>query len=320
LEQTLPRRTRGARLRRMLLRHLVARQRRLRIAFHLAALAERLGLRRVAVRLGLLPRAVDALVPRVPPRRDRRPLAGTFTPVGPRRGRVALFTGCVLEQVFGRINRATAELLTANGFEVVVPSTQGCCGALLLHDGLSGEARRLAAANVAAFEALDVDAVVNNSAGCGAALKDYGELLGTAAARRFAALCRDVTEFLGGVGLAVEPAPFPHRVAYDAPCHLCHGQGVRRVPPELLRRVPGLELVPHDTSEDCCGSAGIYNLVHRELAARIGDRKAAALIASGAEVVATGNPGCMMQIRARLAQAGARPPVVHPVELLLPER
>ncbi|MCA8943432.1 MAG: (Fe-S)-binding protein [Planctomycetes bacterium] len=306
----------GARVRRALLVHLVAEPARLRLAFTLARFAERVGLRALARTIGILPRRADRLVPEVPPGEQRRPLTGVHRPDGAVRGRVQLFTGCVMEQVFGDINRATRDLLVANGFEVEVPAGQVCCGALHRHDGLADAADRLLAANIAAFRG---DApIVHNSAGCGAALSEYGEHRESDDAREFSSRCRDVTEFLAEVGLIAEPAPFPRRVAYDAPCHLSHAQGVRQQPIDLLRRVPGLELVEHAGRETCCGSAGIYNLLQPDIAERIGAAKAEALVGSGAEVVATGNPGCMMQIRAHLAARGAAIRTLHPVALLLP--
>jgi glycolate oxidase iron-sulfur subunit len=303
-----------------LLWHVVARQRRLRLAFAIGRAAERLGLRWLATRLGLLPKALAMLAPPIPPGRERRPLRTGLhqPPTGvPRRGvRVALFTGCVMEPLFGRVNHATLRLLLANGFDVLVPAAQRCCGALLVHAGRPDRARELARANVTAFA--DVDVVVNNSAGCGCAMKEYGHLLADEAGRRFAAKCRDVCEFLAEVGLSATPAEHRQRVAYDDPCHLCHGQGVRSQPRALLAQVPGLELVPHDRPEDCCGSAGIYNLLQPELAAEIGRRKAERLRAAGADLVVTGNPGCMLQIDGQLRALGHPMPVRHPVELLLP--
>lgn len=318
LQARAPKRGPAAWLTRFLLWHVVAHQRRLRLLFTLLRVAERLGLRALAAKLRLLPAHVHALAPPVPPRRDRRPLATGLHPAfGERRGRVALFTGCIMEPMFGRVNRATLKLLRHNGFDVVVPEAQRCCGALLLHAGFADRARELARANLAAFA--DCDRVIHNSAGCGAALGDYGHLLGDeAAAKAFAAKCVDITAFLAEVSLRTTPAEHRHKVAYDDPCHLCHGQGVRDAPRKLLAQVPGLELVPHERPEDCCGSAGIYNLLQPELAREIGTRKAAALVASGAETVVTGNPGCMMQIQSHLRAGGHRQPVVHPVELLLP--
>lgn len=318
LEEATPSKARGAWLRRTLLRRVVAHRSRLRLAFALGRLLQLLRLDRLAAALRLLPRGAAMLDTRIPPRAERRPLVGSFEPDGPVRGRVALFTGCVMEQMFGHINRATLELLLQNGFAVDVPETQACCGALLLHDGQVQPARELAERNLSAFAKADV--ILNNSAGCGAALKEYDHLLGTEAAAAFAGRCRDVCEFLAEQGLTATPATFPHPVAYDDPCHLCHGQGVRAQPRELLSQVPGLELVAHRDPETCCGSAGIYNLVHPEIAEQIGQTKAEALVAAAAPVVATGNPGCMMQIRAHLAALGSSIEVVHPVELLLPKR
>ncbi len=317
LHEQAPARGPKAALVRFLLWHVVARQGRLRLAFALGRLAERLGLRRLAERLRLLPAATADLLPRVPPAAARRPLPpGLHRPTGPERGRVALFTGCVMEQLFGHVNRATLELLLQNDFAVEVPAAQRCCGALLIHNGQAGQARALARANVEAFRSAEV--VIVNSAGCGAALTEYGHLLGDDAGRAFGRKVVDVSRFLGGQGLTARPAPIGKKVAYDDPCHLCHAQGVRQEPRDLLRQVPGLELVAHDRPEDCCGSAGIYNLLQGDLAAEIGRRKIESLAASGAEIVATGNPGCMLQIAAHARRQGLPLRVVHPVELLLP--
>ncbi len=290
--------------------------------FALLRLAELLGLRWLGTKLGLVPKAMAAIAPPVPPARERRPLpTGLHRPpagVPPRGVRVALFTGCIMEPMFGRVNRATLDLLLHNGFEVDVPAAQRCCGALLVHAGQPERAKELARANVAAFAAADV--VVNNSAGCGCAMKEYGHLLGDAAGATFAGKCRDVSELLAEHGLTATPARCDKKVAYDDPCHLCHGQGVRQPPRALLAQVPGLRLVPHEAPEDCCGSAGIYNLLQPETAEAIGARKAERLARAGVDVVATGNPGCMMQIRSHLRRAGHAIEVVHPVELLLPPR
>ncbi len=314
LRKTTPDRGIAPRLARFLLRHVVAHRSRLRAAFSLAALGERLGAR------WLLPKSIARLAPPVPPRREREPLPpGLHRPppgVTRRDVRVALFTGCVMEQMFGRVNRATLRLLLANGFDVVIPDAQGCCGALLVHAGEPDAARTLAGANVRAFA--DADVVVVNSAGCGCTMREYGHLLGSDAGAAFAAKCRDVSEFLADAGLSATPARRSVRVAYDDPCHLCHGQGVRQAPRDLLRRVPGLDLVPHAAPEDCCGSAGIYNLLQTELAAAIGRRKAESLRDAGVDVVATGNPGCMLQIDSHLRAIGHPRPVLHTVELLLP--
>ena len=308
----------AAALTRFLLRQLIIRQKRLRTAFWLGRAAEVLGLRRLLSALRILPKSVDAIAPHVPPARDRQPLeTGLHRPAGPVRGRVGLFTGCVMEQLFGHVNRATLDLLLANGFEVVVPHNQRCCGALLVHAGLPADARPLARANIEAFQ--DVDTVITNSAGCGCAMRDYEELLGDQAGAQFAKKCQDISAFLAAQGLTSTPAPRPGRAAYDDPCHLCHGQGVRQQPRQLLAQVPQLQLVEHESPEDCCGSAGIYNLVQPQIAADIGARKAANLEEANISLVVTGNPGCMLQISSHLRRIGSKAQVVHPVELLLPE-
>ena len=305
-----------ARLRRFLLTHLLPRRRLLRWTCHGAWLAESIGLRWLATKLHLLPAPMAALAPAVPAPRARVPLAGIHRPTGTPRGRVGFFLGCVMEQLFPEIHSTTLEVLVANGFEVVIPRGQTCCGALLVHDGHPDRARPLARRNAAAFA--DCDIVINNAAGCGAALGEYGALLGDEEGAAFAAKNRDVSSFLFEVGLTAPPAPRSMKIAYDDPCHLCHGQGVRRAPRELLAQVPGLELITHRDPEGCCGSAGIYNMLQPDIAGPLGERKAADLIDSGAQGVATGNPGCMLQIRAHLEALGTPLPVYHPIELLRP--
>jgi glycolate oxidase iron-sulfur subunit len=221
-----------------------------------------------------------------------------------------------MEPVFGRVNRATLQVLLANGFDVDVPAAQRCCGALLVHAGQPERARELARQNVEAFATADI--VVNNSAGCGCAMKEYGHLLGDAGGAAFGKKCRDITEFLAEAGLTAMPRPMTAKAAYDDPCHLCHGQGVRAQPRQLLAQVPGLDLVAHDKPEDCCGSAGIYNLLQPGLAAEIGRRKAESLVRAGVDMVVTGNPGCMLQIDSHLRRTGYRIQVRHPIELLVP--
>ncbi|MCA8976139.1 MAG: (Fe-S)-binding protein [Planctomycetes bacterium] len=319
-EEQSPRRTRATRLLRWLLWHVVARQRRLRLLFSLLRLAEITGLRRLGTWLRLVPAAMAELAPPVPAARDRRALRpGLHVPPAgvERRGvTVALFTGCVMEQMFGRVNRATLRLLLANGFDVEVPAAQRCCGALLAHAGHRDLARRLARANVAAFAGADI--VLNNSAGCGAAMKEYGHLLGDADGRAFAAKCRDLGEFLAATGLSATPAARRGTAVYDDPCHLCHGQGIRDQPRRLLGHVPELQIVAHDRAEDCCGSAGLYNLQQPELAARIGRRKIEAVLAADPDLIITANPGCMLQLDSLVRRSGHVVPVRHLAEVLLP--
>lgn len=320
LEKSQPKRGIAAWLTRNLLWHVVAKQKRLRLVFSLLHTAELLGLRWLATKLRLMPSAMAEIAPPVPPSADRRPLQpGVHKPkqgVKLRNKRVALFTGCIMEPMFGRVNRATLEVLLANGFEVRIPTEQRCCGALLVHAGMPERAAQLAKENVAAFA--DDDIVLNNSAGCGCALKEYDHLLATEEGRSFAAKCQDISEFLAAEGLSAIPAQQDKRVVYDDPCHLCHGQNIQTQPRDLLRQVPGIDLVSASKSDDCCGSAGIYNLVQPILAAEIGQRKAADLINSAPDMIVTGNPGCMIQIDSHIRRSGHCIPVRHPIELLLP--
>ena len=298
------------------LRELVPRARRLRLAIDVLALVQRLRLDRLAARL--LPASLGdlvALAPRVPPRRARRPLPAFVRASGARRGRVALLEGCVMPELFGAVNHATARVLARNGFDVVVPEAQGCCGALHAHAGDLATARDLERRNVAAFRAADVDAVVVNSAGCGAAMRAAGEWLpGEGAA--LAEKVRDVCEFLDAEGLRAPLGAFHARVCYDDPCHLVHGQRVADAPRRLLRRIPGLELVSHDDPTSCCGAAGIYSLTHREMATAVLDRKMATLAAAVPDVIASGNPGCLMQLRTGATRLGLTARIAHPIELL----
>jgi glycolate oxidase iron-sulfur subunit len=256
-----------------------------------------------------------ALAPRVPPRAARR-LPPWRTPAeGAARGRVLLFTGCVMPELFGDVHHATVRVLARNGFEVLVPRTQRCCGALHAHSGDAESARALLRANLAAFAGLRADAIVVNSAGCGAALREAGDWLpgdGEALAR----LVRDPLELLDEAGLRPPDGVPPLRVCYDDPCHLVHGQRVREAPRRVLRAIPGLSLVAHDDPTGCCGAAGTYNLTHPEMADAVLARKLRALAAVDPDVVATGNPGCLMQLRAGAARAGLRAELLHPITLL----
>jgi glycolate oxidase iron-sulfur subunit len=236
------------------------------------------------------------------------------------RVRVALLRGCVQSALFGHVNRATERVLRAAGCELVSVPTQRCCGALHAHGGDLEGAYELARANVIAFEAAEAEYIVVNAAGCGAMLKEYGEQLGRDVAYRerahaLAARVRDLSELLVELELP-RGAPVPLRVTYDAPCHLHHAQRITRAPLDVLRQVPGLELVALPNAEECCGGAGIYGITHPELGGRILADKVDAILATGAEVVVTPNPGCIMQIGAGLALRGADIRVLHPIELL----
>jgi glycolate oxidase iron-sulfur subunit len=301
---------------RAVLRGLVARPRRLETAATLLAFVQWLRLDRLV--LPFLPRGLreaHALLPALPPGRERRRLPEHTPARGARRGRVAFLEGCIMPLLFGDVNRAAVDVLSAAGYDVWVPPQQGCCGALHSHAGDGGFARALARANVAAFDLEDLDAVIVDSAGCGAALREYDRWLpGEGGPLAFAT--RDVCEFLDEVGLQLELAPLARRVCYDDPCHLVHGQGVEAAPRRLLARIPGLELVDHDDPTGCCGAAGIYNITHPEMSRAVLDRKLDALAAAAPEVIATGNPGCLMQLRAGAAARGLAAEVLHPIQLL----
>lgn len=237
-----------------------------------------------------------------------------------RGARTAVLLGCVQEGLLARVNHATARVLEANGFRVVEVRGQGCCGAVHAHTGDLEGARALARRNIRAFEAAEVAVVAVNAAGCGATMKEYGHLLQDdphyrERAGALAGKVRDISELLGTSGVRTG-GRLPLRVTYDAPCHLVHAQRISKEPLALLRSIPGLDLLPLKGHEECCGGAGVYGLTHPELGGRIGHDKVKAIVATGAQAVASGNPGCMMQIGAGLRMAGAAVDVVHPVELL----
>jgi glycolate oxidase iron-sulfur subunit len=290
---------------------------RLRALVPLLATARRMGVERLPDRLALLAK----VAPRAPASRAARARLPEHTPaVGPSRGRVGLLLGCVQRVFYPEVHRATIQTLAAEGFDVWAPPSPDCCGALELHGGAEPAAILRAQETVAAFSSVDgapLDYVVVNAAGCGSAMKEYGELLGTAAAQSFSSRVRDVCELLGDVDSRAERGPVPLRVAYHDACHLAHAQGVRSQPRELLRAIPGLELVEVGTEpEVCCGSAGIYNLVQPEAAAALGARKARHLLDTGAQAIAAGNPGCAAQLDMHLRELGRPLPIHHPIELV----
>ncbi len=262
--------------------------------------------------LGLRPMA---LAPRVSSA-DLRAGPPSLTPArGERRMSVALLSGCVQRVYFGRVNAVAAERLADRGCEVSVPGGQGCCGALHLHAGREEQGRRHAERTISAMAGHD--RVVTTAAGCGSAMKEYGELLGTEQAREFSSRVRDVSELLSEVPAVAAPAARPIRVVYQDACHLNHAQGVHEQPRQLLRSVPGLELIEIEDAGLCCGSAGIYNLTQPRAAAELGERKARTILDVQPDVVATGNPGCALQLAASLRKLGRGDlPIVHPVQLL----
>jgi glycolate oxidase iron-sulfur subunit len=261
---------------------------------------------------------MEALAPRV----TANEAVLEVTPAtGERRRRVGMLLGCVQREFLSQVNAATARVLAAEGCEVVAPAEQSCCGALPLHAGQEDAAADLARRTIDIFERARVDTVVINAAGCGSNMKEYGYLLRDDAqyaerAREFSARCMDISEFLEHLGPRAQRHALPLRVAYQDACHLQHAQGVRMQPRSLLTAVPELSLTEVPEASLCCGSAGIYNLVQPETAAELGDRKARLVVATGADVVATGNPGCLLQLTAALARSGKTIPVVHTIELV----
>jgi glycolate oxidase iron-sulfur subunit len=282
----------------------------------LLAVAQQLGLDRWLT--PLLPAALrkaQASLPTVPARSERRRAPGVTPARGERRGSVAFFEGGLMPELFGPVNAATLRVLARHGVEVRSPAGQGCCGALHAHAGDDAFARDLARRNVAAFAAESVDAVVVNSAGCGAAMRDAAEWLPNEG-EDFAAGVRDICEWLDSEGLSAPLGSIDATVCYDDPCHLVHGQRVQQAPRRLLSAIPGLTVVAHDDASACCGAAGIYSLTHPEMSNAVLDRKLDALQAADPDIIATGNPGCLMQLRAGAATRGMRARVVHPIELI----
>jgi glycolate oxidase iron-sulfur subunit len=285
--------------------------------FRLAALSGRLAR---PVR-GLLPsqmRAMLGLLPESLP--ASQPLPEVFPAQSKRRARVALLVGCVQQELAPEINWATLRVLARNGVEVMIPPGQGCCGALALHTGEKIMARRQALNNLQAFPS-DVDAVLTNAAGCGSGMKEYPLLFKSTQfevqANEFVARVQDISVFLDNLGIEEPPAlPQPFHLAYHDACHLAHAQGVTFEPRRLLGKIPNLDVLNIPEGDLCCGSAGTYNVEQPDTARRLGERKARNILSSHAQAVATGNIGCMVQLRTHLAAAGDALPVWHTMEVL----
>jgi glycolate oxidase iron-sulfur subunit len=313
-------------LRRLIFVHLLQSRGALSVAGTLLYLFEVSGLKALARgvgQLGLLGRLGDLqqLTPSAEPPFFFSQIGRTFPPEGVRRHRVAFLAGCVANISFARLNEATVRVLQRNGCEVVVPEGQGCCGALHLHAGMRGEARKLARRNIDAILGGAFDAIITNAAGCGSTLKEYGELLEdlpeyAEKARQFSGLMRDVTEFLSSLELNPKLGRVDAVVTYQDSCHLAHGQHIRQSPRQLLGAIPGLTFHEMSGADICCGSAGIYNVVQNEMAMQILKHKMESVNSTQAEIIATANPGCMLQLQAGVRLHGSTQRVMHVVELL----
>src|SRR6202167_1298970 len=296
----------------------------LEIAGALLYLYQASGLKRVTGMLGFLParlREVESLAPEIETPFFFAYYGKTLPAEGSRRYRVALLGGCIANISFARLNEATVRVLQKNGCEVTIPADQGCCGALHVHAGIRDEARKLARRNIDALVDGGYDAIITNAGGCGSTLKEYGELLEhdeeyAEKARRFSALVKDVNEFLASIELNPQMHPLALTVTYQDSCHLAHGQKIRSAPRKLLGSVPGLDLREMQLSDLCCGSAGVYNVVHTGMAMALLKKKMEHVNATEAGVIAFSNPGCILQLRAGVKKFGRGQRVAHVVEIL----
>ena len=263
----------------------------------------------------------ESFMPDIPPGHLRAPIPEETPHVGPLNHRVGFATGCIMSLLFGKINRDTVRVLARNGNQVVAPSGQVCCGALNIHNGERVVSKNLARRNIEVFERSHVEFILSNSAGCGATLREYADLLSddpeyADRAKEFSAKVRDVAEFLSDEGFTPPQGEILSRVTYDDACHLIHGQGVSKQPRKLLQTLRGAELVPLRNADHCCGSAGIYNLTNSEMAERILADKMKHVKEIGADILVTGNPGCLIQLKSGVRTAGLDLEVVHTMELL----
>ena len=311
-------------LRWLIFRKLLPSRVNLEIAGALLFLYQASGLKRVTGMLGFLPkrlREVESLAPEIETPFFFAYYGKTLPAEGTQRHRVALLGGCIANISFARLNEATVRVLQKNGCEVSIPANQNCCGALHVHAGIRDQARELARKNIDALLDGGYDAIITNAGGCGSTLKEYWELLEhdpeyAEKARRFSALMKDVNEFLASIELNPEMRSLPLTVTYQDSCHLAHGQKIRSAPRKLLESVPGLELREMQLSDLCCGSAGIYNVVHTGMSMSLLKKKMEHVNATEAGVIASSNPGCMLQLRAGVRKFGHGQRVAHVVEIL----
>jgi glycolate oxidase iron-sulfur subunit len=316
----------GDRLHRRMIFTLFPYPRRLKTLAAILLLYSRSGLQflvRKSTLLRLLParlRQLDALMPSLNPRQLTASLPAITPAKGPRRARVGLLAGCVQRVFFPGVNDATLRVLSAEGCEVIVPRQQGCCGALSMHAGRDGEATLFARSLIREFEDADVDVILVNAAGCGSHMKDIGRILANdpqwRGAAKFSAKVKDVNEFLASLPPVAKRNPLKARIAYHDACHLAHAQRIRSAPRQLLREIPELQLVEIPDGDQCCGSAGIYNLIQPESADEIGARKADNVLATQPDFLASANPGCTLQIQKILRERGKTLRALHPIEIL----
>jgi glycolate oxidase iron-sulfur subunit len=282
------------------------------------------GLKKIVRVLGFLParlREMESLAPEIESPFFFGYYGRVLPPEGTQRYRVAFLGGCIANISFARLNEATVRVLQKNGCEVSIPRTQTCCGALHVHAGIRGKARELARQNIDALLEGEYDAILTNAGGCGSTLKEYGDLLEhdpayAEKARRFSALVKDVNEFLASIELNGDMKPLPITITYQDSCHLAHGQKIRSAPRKLLHSIPGLQLREMPLSDLCCGSAGIYNVVHTGMSMALLRKKMDSVNGTGAQVVVTANPGCMLQLAAGVRKFGQGQRVAHVVQIL----
>ena len=309
-----------------ILRGLLPHRARIELVAHALRLYERSGLKGALRRsplARLVPqplRELEAMTPSVSPR-FYRPWPQPARPVGDPVARVAFFSGCVMPYMYGGTQEATVRVLTRNGCEVLTPPEQTCCGALMVHSGDREAARALARRNIDLFLSLGVEAVIVNAAGCGSTLKEYHELLEhdpvyAERARRFSALVRDVTEYVARLPFTAGLSEVRARVTYQDSCHLAHAQRIKHAPRHLIQAIPGVTFVDMPNADRCCGSAGIYNVVQREMSMQVLDMKMEEVAAAEPDVVVTANPGCMLQLETGLRRRGLRARVLHVIDLL----
>ncbi len=303
---------------------------RIRLLLTPLALYQTLGLSKLLQASGLLKRlspnlaAMEGLLPTVTPSCFADNLPELISAQGEKRYRVGMILGCVQRVFFSDVNAATARVLSANGCEIVVPKSQGCCSALPAHQGETQQAQALARQMIDSFEETDVDYIIINAAGCGHTLKEYGHILAddpeyAQKAQTFASKVRDVQEFLADVGLSAPLHPLqadPLVTVYQDACHLLHGQKISRQPRQLLAQIPGVTLREPLDAALCCGSAGVYNMLQPEIAAELGQMKSNSLVNTGATLIASSNPGCSLQIKQALEKQGKTIRLQHPIQLL----